>query len=229
MTTKEKTRTNRTTKPKAGAVRIASPKELQAQAVAALGTAPKLATEKDGRLYAITMLRKTTRELSMMEAAPGSFSPYSGRSEETEVTGAIVGIWRKGPQYDGYKRAFDDLYAHATPAAINGFFAVVTDFFGSAIVGGGVLDVDQLPASERRGDFEPWGTVNYRDPKKAALALAKGKTYYRYRPMTQAEKRSEAKRRKVVAERKALEVRKANLQAQISSAAHALAKIAGVR
>lgn len=139
--------------------------------------APNLETEKDGRLYAISMF-ESMEEAS--QAAP-TFSVHSAEAEEVYAGDSnMVLIYRDRPQADIVSRSIAELHKYGTPAAIGGFNVVLTDYIGSVIEGAIPNPASEFYADmEKEGKLEPWGSVIYRDPAKAAAALAAGENAYR--------------------------------------------------
>lgn len=127
-----------------------------------------LRTERDGRLYAIAMLEAVANECAPTEEG---YSPHSALAEAPDaLASGEVGIWRKAPQTDVFKRWIGELYAYGTPDAINGFYVVFTDAYGGPTTQGAVDSAEQYAKLERAGLLAPWGSVKYRDPAKAAKA-----------------------------------------------------------
>lgn len=152
-----------------GEVRAAMPPERRAS----------LQTEKDGRLFAIALLA----DFEKLDK-PGKFAEFSSWSANTEREDesdpGVVMIFRKTAQTDILKRAFDALY-QGSEQARNGFFVVLTDFVGSTM-SGAVPAVNYYRDEEKAGGLEPWGSVIYKHPRKAADAIAAGKVVYRANP-----------------------------------------------
>jgi len=117
----------------------------------------KLETQKDGRLFAIDLLRRMKRRWGI---GGTNHDDYSAESIGADSDGEYA--YRTGPQSDILLRAFDELATRAKREAILGFHVVLTDFIGSAIAG--ALGGPELYAAlERDGKLEPWGTVRDRE------------------------------------------------------------------
>jgi hypothetical protein len=234
MTTKEKSQISR-------AVQIASAKELNAQALAAFraqepnisqqqGSTSKLRTEKDGRRFAVRSLRALERlDYASQFKRLGDqqtvrlFDSWSAKaeSEDTEDPGVMM-IARAGPQTPVLKDAFDKIYHDGTEEARRGFFVVMTDYIGATVCGAGIPDISRY---QRDDECQPWGSANYRNPKAAARAIAKGKEVYRFRPLTKAEKRTAAKEKSAARAAEAQARRKAKLQRQLRDLARRLSEL----
>lgn len=141
---------------------------------------PRLKTEKDGRLFAIAAFLAAETEI---EEAKNGFSPLTHRAEDTSHTGkprgSIMSIYRNKPQSDCLKRAFAQLFKEGTEQAINGFFAIWTDYVGMVMEGCAPDTASDLYAGEERGrKIKPWGSITYSDPEAAKAAMKAG--HYQY-------------------------------------------------
>src|ERR1051325_5867391 len=83
----------------------------------------KLDTVKDGRLFAIQLLRDIKKA-----ARQSTDDPFSCCERADEEIGAYV----MPPQTTIIRDAFDRVYAEATAEAKRGFWIVITDAFGSS-------------------------------------------------------------------------------------------------
>ena len=132
----------------------------------------RLKTEKDGRLYAIALLQ-TLRDDDLGEQRSEGYSPHSAVAEGKSHPSGIS-IYRTKPQTDVIRRRIEELYRRGSQQAIAGFYVVLTDFIGSTLAGG-------VPDPElylKKGECDPWGSVIYRDPKKAKAAIESGEGGY---------------------------------------------------
>jgi hypothetical protein len=137
---------------------------------------PILKTEKDGRLYAIALLEKLNEEVV---ANPG-FSPLDAHAEQEDDSdpAGVMMIFRKAPQSVTLAQWSTDLHRYGTAQAIAGFYVVMTHYMGS-VMEGSIPDESYYVEKEKAGEWEPSGSVIYRDPKAAAEAISKGENTYR--------------------------------------------------
>src|SRR5690606_6255312 len=89
---------------------------------------PKLETQKDGRLFAAQFLKELERICN--SGGDGAFyaSPVNREEQDEEI------VNRKGPQSDLIRKTFDAIY-QASEEAQRGFFAIITEQFGTAPYG----------------------------------------------------------------------------------------------
>ncbi len=104
-------------------------------------TSIKLRTQKDGRLYAIALLKRIER------VPEGEFASYLRCQPKEDTT-------RDGPQSDLILRAFERVMRVGSPQAVLGFFVVMTDFIGSARVG--YVRPESFQKWEQRGILQYW-------------------------------------------------------------------------
>ena len=134
-----------------------------------------LKTEADGRRYAIALLEAFEKEV--IDGERRGFAVYAGTTEGEAEPGVIC-INRDRPQTDTLKRWVSRLYARGTPAAIDGFFTVATDYLGSGIAGA-LGEAALYSEQEQAGALDSSGGMKFRRPEQAQLALAKGEKFYR--------------------------------------------------
>ena len=144
----------------------------------------KLNTEKEGRLFAIAtfqVAQKEVREGIRQKNWTGE-SPLQYTTDEWCEDQQEFAIYRTVPQSDVLLSAFADLFARGTKEAIQGFFAVWTDYIGGALSHCLPSNPAKYYASEERaGRIPAWGSVIFTHPKKARAALDKGVMTYKVR------------------------------------------------
>lgn len=111
----------------------------------------KLQTQKDGRRFAISLLKR----IEKIDA--GQFSSYRALRGQ--------GITRKGPQSDVILRAFERVMHFGRSPAILGFFCVMTDYIGTAR--DGHVYPETFEKWERQGCLQHW-QLPMRDLSKEA-------------------------------------------------------------
>lgn len=168
----------------------------------------KLETQKDGRLFAIELLQNVAA-LHVIGAKRIQWSAWNARTE-TECEYGVMSINRKGPQSAILKDAFDVLYS-ATEEARRGFFTVFTDYLGCFMCGGYEKEPREYLKAERAGEIAEWGSVHFRNPKKAAAKIKaaeknaeRAEPDYKFRPLTIAERAEISASRRKTADRKRL-------------------------
>ena len=101
-------------------------KTLQGYMIAKWAVTPaRLRTQKDGRMFAVELLKYIEDERS----ENGAFSIID--REPDPVAPKETCVYRTGPQSQAIRRAFDAVYAAPEPAR-HGFFAVMTDYLGQS-------------------------------------------------------------------------------------------------
>jgi hypothetical protein len=120
-----------------------------------------LATQRDGRKYAVEVLQELD-DTSADEATAIPFDPDKDQDDPLDDTL----YYREGPQWDGLYLYVKRLFEEGTPEAHKGFLAIFTDCFASSVG----MNLTCYRRWEKQGKFQDLGRPGKEMPLELAFA-----------------------------------------------------------